>query len=133
MPAAHTVSSAGIFLPLAVETPCASTPVTFSPVSTCTRSPRSSFAAPFDRRSGSAGRMRGAASMMVSFTSFSGSMRSSPYATSSRVVLCSSAASSTPVAPAPMMATFNWCASSGAACALARMQALMRRRWKVSA
>jgi len=41
MPAAHTVSSAGIFFPVAVVTPSAATAVTRSPVSTCTLSPRS--------------------------------------------------------------------------------------------
>ena len=60
--------------------------------------------------------------------SLSGSMRSSPKATNSRVVWCSSAASSMPVAPAPMMATCSWPGLIGPACACARMQALTSRR-----
>ena len=50
-----------------------------------------------------------------------------------RVVLCSSAASSTPVAPAPMIATCSCSGRSGPACAWARMHALTSRRWKRSA
>ena len=50
-----------------------------------------------------------------------------------RVDLCSSAASSTPVAPAPMMATCSWRGPSGPACMWARRQALTSRRWKRSA
>jgi len=78
MPAAQTVSSAGTFFPLAVMTPSAPTPVTRSPVSTCTSSPRNSFAAAFDSRSGTAGRIRGAASIIVSLISLSGLIRSRP-------------------------------------------------------
>jgi shikimate dehydrogenase len=54
-----------------------------------------------------AGRIFGAASTMVILMSSSGWMRSRPNETNSRVVLCNSAASSTPVAPAPMMAMCN--------------------------
>ena len=50
-----------------------------------------------------------------------GWMRSKPYATSSRVVLCSSAASSTPVAPAPMIPTLSCSSRKGSRCSLARM------------
>ena len=84
--------------------------------------------AAFDRRSaapaGCGRRLRPAISLM----SCSGSMRSKPYETSVRVALCSSAASSTPVAPAPMMAMLSWSARSGPACACARRQAFTSRR-----
>ncbi len=49
------------------------------------------------------------------------------------LVWCSSAASSTPVAPAPMIATCSCSGRSGPACAWARMYALTSRRWKRSA
>jgi len=49
-------------------------------------------------------------------------------AASSRIDLCSSAASSTPVAPAPTMTQWSWPGRSGAVCALARRQALTMRR-----
>ena len=83
-----------------------------------------------DRRSGKAGRMRGAASITLTFRSLLGSTRSKPYETTSRVVRYNSAASSTPVAPAPIMATCNWSGAKGLVCACARIMALSILVWK---
>ena len=47
-----------------------------------------------------------------------------------RVVRCSSADSSTPVAPAPMIATCSCSGRNGSDCAWARIQALTSRRLK---
>ena len=93
--------------PSASRTPFGSTSATRAEVCTlhvelCEQLGRPQFAS----RSGSAGRMRSARPRSGGcLMSFSGSMRSRPKATSWRVVRCSSAASSMPVAPAPMMAT----------------------------
>ena len=48
-------------------------------------------------------------------------------------MLCSSAASSTPVAPAPMIAMSSCSSRNGSGWVLARMHALTSRRWKRSA
>ena len=128
--AAHTTSSAGTRSPLASITPSGVTAVTRAPVRTRTRRPPSNSAAEAAMRSGSEGRMRGPASISWRRMSRSGLMRSRLYETSVRVALCSSADNSTPVWPAPMMATCNWCGASGASCVCARRHALTSRRWK---
>jgi hypothetical protein len=46
------------------------------------------------------------------------------------MVWCSSADSSTPVAPAPMIATLSCSGRSGVCCACARTQACTMRVWK---
>ena len=126
-PAAHTTSSAGSSRPSASFTPLGSTSATLASVCTSTPSLVSSDSVACDSLCGSAGSTRGAASITLTRMSLSASTRSSPKATISRVVRCSSAANSTPVAPAPMIATFNCSGRSGVACAWARMQALMTR------
>ena len=60
-------------------------------------------------------------------------MRSRPKAASSRIDRCSSAASLTPVAPAPTMTQWSWPGRSGAVCALARRRVLTMRRLKRAA
>ena len=132
-PAAHTTSSAGSTRPSARRTPPAWTSATLASVCTSTPSLRSRSEVVWDRRGGSAGSTRGAASMSVTLMSLSASTRSRPKATTCRVVRCNSAASSTPVAPAPMMATCSCSGRSGVAWAWARMQALTMREWKRSA
>ena len=83
--------------------------------------------------SGKAGRMRGPASMMVIRISLSKSMLSRLCDAISRIDLCSSAASSTPVAPAPTMTQWSWPGDSCSYCALARRQASIMRRLKRAA
>jgi hypothetical protein len=74
MPAAHTVSSLGMTRPLAVVTPPAAICVTRSWVNISTRSELRRACADSATRSGNAGRMREPASMIVSFTSRSGTI-----------------------------------------------------------
>ena len=133
-PAAHTISSAGSRRPSASCTPSADdlghlgVGVHFDTQLAATaprRLPTAAAAGPEARAS----RPRSASTWM----SLSASTRSSPNATTSRVVRCNSAASSTPVAPAPMMATCSCSGRTGVSCAWARMQALTMREWKRSA
>ena len=84
---------------------------------------RSSFSAEAEMRAGSAGSTRSAASIRVMRTSLRGSMLCTPKARSTLLVWRSSADSSTPVAPAPMMAIDTSCGSPRSARASARMQA----------
>ncbi len=106
MPAAHTVRSARIVLPLAVRIDSRETSATVSFVISMTPSLVSNSAVAVDTRSCNAGRMRGPASISAMPMSCFGSSLCSPYADSTCAVLRNSADSSTPVAPAPTIATW---------------------------
>ncbi len=109
--------------PLAVASPSWRTSLTRSDFSTSIPMPRSSSSADAEMRAGSAGSTRSAASISVMRTSWRGSMLCTPKARSTLLVWRSSADSSTPVAPAPMMAIDTSCGSPRSARASARMQA----------
>ena len=74
--------------------------------------------------------MRGAASITVSRMSCTGSRYCSPYPACARVVWRISAASSTPVAPAPMITMSTPAGCPSPARPSARTQAASSRRWK---
>ena len=123
-PAAQTTNSDSSTRPSASLIPFDITSITFELVKTCTPSFLIKSSVAKDNRGCKAGNILSAASIKLTLMSFSGSIRSSPKATTSRVVRCNSAANSTPVAPAPMMATCSCllCIISFWLCA--RMQAL---------
>ena len=109
--------------PLAVASPSLLTSLTRSDFSTSMPIFLSRPSTEAEIRSGSAGSTRSAASINVIRTSCRGSMLCTPKARNTLLVCRSSADSSTPVAPAPMMAIDTWCGSPRSARASARMQA----------